>query len=271
MTRFDDVLDILSQSDTRICARDFIKQIKTQRGVSSRSAKKILQTLIDSQALCYHYLYGTTYVEQSFLKPVRVSDHFILTPPEFFNPESDSDDIQIILQQGISFGSGQHSTTRLCLQAIDLCFFQNPGLIRLNPTDSGADIGTGSGVLALAMCLAGLYKCQAHEIDSISINEAKKNITYNFLDTKIHLLSTLFTEDKNKFSIICANLRWPTLKSLSEPIFNSLTPNGVAVLSGVRDWEKNDLITLYSQNGFHLLWQKDEKNWSAFVLIKKSC
>lgn len=270
MTRFDDVLDILSQSDTRICARDFIKKIKTQHGVSSRSAKKILQTLIDSQALCYHYLYGTTYVEQSFLKPVRVSDHFILTPPEFFNPESDSEDIQIILQQGISFGSGQHSTTRLCLQAIDLCFFNAPNL-KLKRADSGADIGTGSGVLALAMCLAGLCKCQAHEIDPISINEAKKNITHNFLDTKIHLLPTLFSEDKNKFSIICANLRWPTLKSLYNPIFNSLTPNGVAVLSGVRSWEKKDLIALYCQQGFYLLWQKDEKNWSAFVLIKKPC
>ncbi|MBU2429928.1 MAG: 50S ribosomal protein L11 methyltransferase [Proteobacteria bacterium] len=206
MTRFEDVLDILSQSDARICARDLVKQIKTQRGVSSRSAKKILQTLIDSQELCYHYLYGTTYIEKSFLRPVRISDHFILTPPEFFNPESDSDDIQIVLQQGISFGSGQHSTTRLCLQAIDLCFFQSPDL-QLDKADSGVDIGTGSGVLAFAMCLAGLCKCQAHEIDPISINEAKKNITHNRLETQIHLLPTPFAEDKNKFSIICANLR----------------------------------------------------------------
>lgn len=269
MTRFDDVLNILVQSDTRICARDFIKKIKVQQSVSTRSAKKILQTLIDNQELYYHYLYGTTYVEKSFLRPVKVSDHFTLTPPEFFN-SSHSDDIQIVLHQGISFGSGQHPTTRLCLQAIDFCFFENPDL-KLAQALSGADIGTGSGVLALAMCHAGLVKCHAHEIDPISINEAKKNIAHNLLENKILLQDTPFKEDKNNFSIICANLRWPTLKSLSNNFYNSLKPDGIAILSGVRLWEKEDLINQYTQKNFKLLWQKDEKNWSAFVLIKKLC
>lgn len=269
MTLFDDVLNILAQSDTRICARDFIKKIKIQQSVSTRSAKKILQTLIDNQEICYHYLYGTTYIEKNFLRPVKISEHFTLTPPEFFNA-AHPDHIQIILQQGISFGSGQHPTTELCLKAIDFCFFENPDF-KLNQAESGADIGTGSGVLALAMCLAGLSECHAHEIDPVSINEARLNIKHNKLENKIHLHSTPFIDLKSNFSLICANLRWPTLKALSDPIYNSLKPKGIAVLSGVRCWEKKDLINLYAQKGFHLLWQKDSKNWSAFVLIKKLC
>ncbi len=135
----------------------------------------------------------------------------------------------------------------------------------------GADIGTGSGVLALAMCLAGLLKCNAHEIDPVSINEAKKNIKLNHLENQIHLTNALFKEDKDTFSIICANLRWPTLKSISSSIYNSLKQDGIAILSGVRPWEKEDLIALFTHIGFVLLWQKDEKGWSAFVLVKKLC
>ncbi len=271
------VLDIVYQSQVKLAPLALIKQIKSRFLVSSVEAKKVVKKLIDDQHLSYHYLYGTTYIEKSFLKPVKVSKHFILKPPGF-QSSFGKKDIELTIETGISFGSGQHPTTQLCLKAIDFWFFEmeifknKKNLVQeLNDTGICADIGTGSGVLAMAMCKAGNFSCNAYEIDPVSINEAKKNIILNKLSKKIKLIDNYFFEQKNTFSIICANLRYPTLQELSGMIFQSLEGNGIAILSGVRVWEKEKLIHNFIEKGFEPVWQEDEKKWSAFVLKKKVC
>ncbi len=285
MTPYDKeiVLDILFQSQDQLTALAYIKQIKKALSVSLIKAKKILKTLIDEQELSYHYLYGTTYVEKSFFKPVKVSNHFILSPRKLnqelsqqtsYEPGQYSDqqkknpEVQIIIEPGISFGSGQHPTTILCLKALDYCLYEKE-LLNLNRLSSAADIGTGSGVLALALCHSGSFLCDAYEIDKVSINEAKKNIESNGLQEKINLVPHSMETRQNQYSIICANLRYPTLKVLSQMIYESLNSDGIVILSGVREWEKEDLISAYEDLGFQLSWQKDKKKWSGFVLVKK--
>jgi len=271
-----DVLNILFQSDVKLTAQTYIKEIKALFSISTFEAKKILQQLIDTQELAYHYLYGSTYVEKSFLRPVSVTKHFILTPPGFQGRPNKNDtgqnsidpnEIELVIDQGISFGSGQHPTTQLCLAAIDFYFFEKQ-MMDSKTSSSGADIGTGSGVLAMAMCLAGLASCKAYEIDPVSINEAKKNIALNHLTKRVKVIEGYMKESKNTFSIISANLRFPSLTLLSDMIYASLIENGIAIISGVREWEKDQFVTLYSEKGFELVWQQDEKNWSGFVLVK---
>ena len=123
-----------------------------------------------------------------------------------------------------------------------------------------------SGVLAIALCLAGIARCKAWEIDSNAVSEAQKNVAANHLSHRICIIKDYMPESLDKFSILCANLRTPTLKQLSGLIQNSLCPNGTIILSGIRQWEKEDLITHYSKIGFTLAWQKDEKNWSGVVM-----
>ena len=265
----ENLLNILFQSDVQLTAQGFIKEIKSRYSLSFHKAKKILQDLVDDQELTYHYLYGSTYVEKSFLKPVRISDHFILKPPGYGSHPA-VNDVEIIIEPGISFGSGQHPTTKLCLNAIDFCFFKNMG-INFKKGDIGADIGTGSGVLSLAMCLGGLTSCMAYEIDPVSIREARKNIELNRLSEKIEVIEDGIHVSGNIFSIISANLRYPTLAELSEIIYSGLLKNGIVILSGFREWEKELVFNVYADKGFDLIWQRDDKKWSCFVLVKKMC
>jgi ribosomal protein L11 methyltransferase len=262
------VLDIVYQSQVKLTPLAFIKQIKSKFLASSSEAKKIIKKLIDDQHISYHYLYGATYIEKSFLKPVKVSNHFILKPPGF-QKSSKKKDIELTIETGISFGSGQHPTTQLCLKAIDFCFFEMGIFNAEQSLKVCADIGTGSGVLAMAVCKAGNFLCNAYEIDPVSINEAKKNIILNNLSEKIKVIDNFFYEQRDTFSIICANLRCPTLKDLSGMIFKSLKETGIAILSGVRVWEKEDLIFNLKENEFEIVWQEDDKKWSGFVLKKK--
>jgi ribosomal protein L11 methyltransferase len=261
----EEILNILYQSDVQLTAREYLKKIKTLYSLPFSEAKKILQGLVDAEELSYHYLYGSTYVEKSFLRPVRISPHFILKPP-WSNDTPAGKHIEIMIEPGISFGSGQHPTTSLCLNAIDFCFFQEK---RISLGDSGADIGTGSGVLAMAMGLSGLSSCMAYEIDPVSIREARRNIELNQLSGKIQVTEDTMKTGENNLSIACANLRYPTLVSLSETLSSNLKENGTAVLSGFRVWEKDLVLNSYAEKGFELIWQKDDKNWSCFVLIKK--
>ncbi|MCK5836173.1 MAG: 50S ribosomal protein L11 methyltransferase [Desulfobacula sp.] len=270
MTPFnrDAVLDILFESEEQLTARAYIHKIARKLSINAGQAKKILTILVNEQELVYQDLYGGTYVTQSFLKPVRVTEHFSLTPPGMESSTVPNDlkiDIKIILNQGISFGSGHHPTTRLCLDAIDTLFFNSPE-IHLNTTLPGADIGTGSGVLAIAICLAGLDKCKAWEIDPNAVSEAKKNVAANDLSHCITIIDDYMPLCEAEFSVICANLRYPTLKQLSNHIQSSLCPKGVIILSGIRQWEKQDLIDHYTGMGFSLIWQKDEKKWSVVIM-----
>ncbi len=246
--------------------RVFIKEIRSKLKVSSSDAKKIINHLITEQELCYHQLYGSTYIEQSFLKPVRVTNHFILSPPGFKKSDKGH---TIIIEPGISFGSGQHPTTKLCLEAIDRCLYKKKMVE--NPLGcTCADVGTGSGVLALALVMAGLGSCRGYEIDPVSVHEARKNVVANGLEQQIDIIEDYMPQSLGAHAVICANLRYPTLKSLSELITTGLVPGGVAILSGLRDWEKKDLIDCYTKKGMTPVWDRDEKHWSAVMLVKGS-
>ncbi len=260
------VLDILYQSEKRLTARAYIKKIALGLSISFLQAKKILKALVNEQELTYQDLYGSTYVTQNFLQPVRVTDHFFLKPLAR-ESQAGPNDIDILIEQGISFGSGHHPTTRLCLEAIDATYLSNPA-IAITPNSMGADIGTGSGVLAIALCLAGMAHCRAWEIDPNAVVEAKENVAVNHLAHRICVIEDYMPVCKQTFSVICANLRYPTLKQLSGLIKTSLGPKGIIILSGVRRWEKEDLIAHYTKIGFRLRWQRDEKNWSGLVMEK---
>ena len=264
----EDVLSVLYESPVKLTAQAFIREIRSRFGVSSRDAKKIINRLVNEQELSYHEMYGATYVEKSFLKPVQVTDHFVLSPPGFATP-GDRGSHTIVIDPGISFGSGQHPTTRICLEAIDCCFYKKR-IINRPASLMGADIGTGSGVLGMGLVLAGIGGCRAYEIDPVSVHEAKKNVAINELDSRMEIINGYISHAQEEYAVICANLRYPTLKKLSRLICSGLIPNGTAILSGFRPWEEAGLMACYRENGLTPVWQKTENNWSGILFIKES-
>ncbi|WDP91132.1 MAG: 50S ribosomal protein L11 methyltransferase [Desulfobacter sp.] len=258
------VLDILFESEARLTARAYIREIASECGLSPREAKKILTTLVNDQTLAYQDLYGSTYVMESFSKPVRITDRFIISPPGTGRTPHGPDDIDITILVGISFGSGHHPTTRLCLEALDRLFYISPGRDAL-PGKNGGDIGTGSGILAIAACKAGMATCRAWEIDANAVSEARQNVAANNLTARIPVIDSLMSPDGLSLGLITANLRFPTLKQIAPLIRAALLPGAAIVLSGIRTWETQDLKTHYQTFGFTPLWEKNKKNWSVVI------
>ncbi|MEA1966622.1 MAG: 50S ribosomal protein L11 methyltransferase [Thermodesulfobacteriota bacterium] len=261
------VLDILSESEIRVTPGVLAKEISKEAGVSLLEARAVIRRLTDQGEISYNYTFGSTYIEFSFARPVRVTDHFVLKPSGTIVTENNKRDIEIIIEPGISFGSGRHPTTRLSLMAIDNAFFKQK-LFTPDKHLKAADIGTGSGVLAIAALKAGATECLAIDTDLNAIAEAEKNITLNKLDHRIRVTGVSIEKRQEKFDLICANLRFPTLKGLL-PLFIDITDkDSVLILSGIRAWETKELVNLCSDRGFTCLWQKDDKQWSGLILQK---
>jgi ribosomal protein L11 methyltransferase len=258
-------LAILNNAETRLTARAYVHEIAEKLQLPVSGARTVLKTLVHNGDVGYQEIYGTTCVIENFQKPVQITDHFVLVPPDFpgFSPPAGGH--AVCLAPGISFGSGHHPTTRLCLAALEHLFYRiRPGMSVLQAP--GADIGTGSGVLAIAMCLAGVSFCLAYDIDPNAVSEAKKNIDTNALSGRIPVLDHPFPKTGPKLGIISANLRAPTLETLAPVFRDRLTPRGFLVLSGIRPWETPDLKDSFSRYRMQPVWEKTEKNWAGMVL-----
>ena len=266
----DDLVDLLAESEENLTARAYIGRIADHLGISTVQSRKILKTLVNTRKVAYQALYGSTYVMESFLKPVRITDRFYIVPPgytlppEMENPAAQGS-LEIRIHQGISFGSGHHPTTRLCLEALEFLFFRGRGIEHL-PGRSAGDVGTGSGVLAIAACLAGMTSCHAWEIDANAVSEARQNAAASGLADRIFVIDDHMPPLDRPLALICANLRYPTLKQLIPLFRRNLLPGGFLVLSGLRSWEQEDLVASFQEQGFSRLWDKTLKRWTGLIL-----
>ncbi len=299
-------LAAISDSKNRLSPGRLVRMIMNRAPVSRAQAKEVIRVLADQGDIVYTNVFGSTYLEPSFLKPVPIAGHYILKPwhsgetrnlPESLN--TDMEKIEIIISPGISFGSGSHPTTRLCLEAMAFLFFRSctsdtgnglahhPDisdewqLITRPPRKSYvADVGTGSGILAIAAVKSGMAGGIAIDTDPNCVSEAGTNVKLNGLHHQILVTDAPLDCHKtfpaqtgpcqNRFSLICANLRYPTLKKMSSTFRDSTEKKAHLILSGVREWESCGLISWYQKKNFYCLWQKNEKNWSGMVFVKQN-
>lgn len=231
--------------------------------IDRKTIKEAIRNLLDEGSLMYVNRLGQTMISTNINRPVRVSDRIWITPPNTNAHAIPNDCIFIRISPGIAFGNGIHPTTKMCLKAVDAIFKPNDKKISMV-----LDIGTGTGILAIAAYLLGAEACIGTDIDVCARTEAKANVAYNDIsEKKIEILNTDIDPFSMKFDLVTANLRYPTLISLSPIITSAINPNGFAILSGMRPEEKKAVFKHYEEK-FQLLQEFNEFGWSAFLLKK---
>jgi ribosomal protein L11 methyltransferase len=260
------ILENVAASPARLTPQHLEKTILETYGLDKIRAKSVLKDLVAHGQLEYTYEFGSTYLVLSFNKPVRISAHVVVRPPGHrYRPAPDEVVIQI--KPGAAFGGGRHPTTRLSVKAIEFLLKKvRPDW--LNANGSVLDIGTGSGILAIAAVCLGVNKGLAIDIDPCAIAEAAENIAINHLEGQLVVSGRQLDTIHRSFSMVVANLRYPSLKKLYPQITEQTDPNGGVVLSGFRLHERNDLIELYTAKHFECIWTADELEWVAVVLKK---
>jgi ribosomal protein L11 methyltransferase len=190
----------------------------------------------------------------------------VLTPPGYpYRPKPE--DVLVQIKPGAAFGIGRHPSTRLAIKGIEFVLLGDQALDK--PKDSTVlDIGTGSGVLILTAVLGGMNEGMGIDIDSCARVEAAANVKINGLEDRIMISGQAMETIDQRFTMVIANLRYPSLIKLFVRLTEVTDKRGILILSGLKNGEVADLLEVYTKTYFECLWTVNELDWGGVVLQK---
>ena len=192
---------------------------------------------------------------RQFFKPRRMGRHFVVRPTwEEFG--AGPGDLEIVLDPGQAFGTGDHPTTRLCLELLENAEVANSDVV---------DIGCGSGILSVAACKLGARSVTAIDIEPISVEVTKENMALN--DVRFEAfegegLSLPSIEDKT-FDVVISNIISAILIRLARDVFAATRPRGRWIVSGIISQNWPDVRRAAEVAGFSLAEEREEDGWVA--------
>ncbi|MCQ8781491.1 50S ribosomal protein L11 methyltransferase [Aurantimonas sp. CSK15Z-1] len=190
------------------------------------------------------------------LKPVRAGRFLVHGAHD--RARVKPNDLSIEIEAGQAFGTGHHETTAGCLEAIDR-------ILSMRMPQNALDLGTGSGVLAIALALRGRVPVLATDIDPVAVRVAQENVRANRVHTLVQTavatgLSAAAIRDQSPYDLIVANILAGPLMRLAPGIARALTRDGDLVLSGILGRQRNAVLAAYRVQGLfhrHTLWRGD--------------
>jgi ribosomal protein L11 methyltransferase len=163
------------------------------------------------------------------------------------------------LTDSAAFGTGLHPTTAMCLEAIEEA---------LQPSTPGAllDVGTGSGVLALAALLTGVPRALGLDVDAEALRAAAENARLNALDQRLQLVRGGPDAVAATWPLVVANLLAAPLVELAPVLVRRVGHRGRLVLSGIPSSVESEVDRAYRRLGMQHVRARSRAGWSALVL-----
>jgi ribosomal protein L11 methyltransferase len=153
----------------------------------------------------------------------------------------------------------------LAIQGIEYVCLTDTNIAN-NTSSIVLDVGTGSGILVVTAVLFGISKGLGIDIDPCARAEAYENIIANGLENRIVISKQSVESIDQMFSLITANLRFPTLKKMAYPFAEMIPPQGFIILSGIKVAEMQSVLEVYTKRFFRRFWSANELGWAAVVL-----
>jgi ribosomal protein L11 methyltransferase len=188
-------------------------------------------------------------------KPLRVGSHFVICPTwETFDPEAQ--DRVIWMDPGRAFGTGHHETTRLCLEWLEDWSHAHPV-----QTSSLLDLGTGSGILAMAGAMLGFGRIVGVDNDGEALEVARENLTVNGLSERIRLMVGSLADFEDVFDVVVANIQAGPLVAMAQPLATRLQPGGMLVLSGILIEQEEHVQSAFQATGLRPVERRADGEW----------
>jgi ribosomal protein L11 methyltransferase len=192
-------------------------------------------------------------------KPIEIGNA-LLIKPSWSRRRPLKKQACVVLDPGLSFGTGQHATTMFCLEQMVRCR-------KVKMPQSFLDIGTGSGILAISAAKLGYSPVCAFDFDPEAVRISRKNAEQNDVGKEVRPvrgdLTQLPLQSKTKFDLICANLIYDLLLSDREKIVNRLARTGSLILAGILETQFAQVKTAYQKMGLELKASKVRKEWQS--------
>jgi ribosomal protein L11 methyltransferase len=189
---------------------------------------------------------------QADLRAVSVGNIVVAPPWDVGRP------MTIVIQPSMGFGTGHHATTRLCLAALQQLELRGR---------SALDVGTGSGVLAIAARLLGASPVVAIDDDPDAIQAARENVDLNRGANVDVRVGDVRTASLPVFDVVLANLTGGLLIQAAGPLQDLAGPAGRVVLSGFMHHEEADVLDAFAQ--FAVVHRAEEEEWVCVTLQRR--
>ncbi len=201
---------------------------------------------------------------EASIEPLQISESLVIAPSwkleeaKVFNPKH-----LIIIDPKMSFGTGHHETTRLCLKLLEDIDCNGKSIL---------DLGSGTGILAMYAMMLGGSHAVAIDTDEWAYHNSKENIERNgYSPDKIEIRLgdlTSATKPEDKFNLLIANIHRNVLLAIENEIATHQESGGTLLLSGILEWDKDDIVAAYEKAGYTLKRTMQENEWIGLELIR---
>jgi ribosomal protein L11 methyltransferase len=193
-------------------------------------------------------------------KPTKISNRIVICPTWETYTKKD-DEIIVNIDPGNAFGTGTHATTQLCVKACEKYMQQNSTI---------ADIGCGSGILAICAKKLGATKADAVDTDETAVETAKINAKINNENDINFQTATSDVLNSEQYDFVFANILHNVLADIMPDLKRIMKKGAKIVLSGILDGKEDVVIKAIEQNNMKIIEETRQTEWIAFIVEKEN-
>lgn len=189
----------------------------------------------------------------------RIGDRVVIRPP-WLEYEPMGDEVVVVLDPGMAFGTGLHPSTRLTVLGVE-------EVISLG--DTVLDVGTGSGILAIAALKLGASHVDAVDVETVAVRATQENAERNGVSDRLDVrLGSVGSGEpfQGTYDVVLANIIARILIELSDAIVAATKPGGAIVLAGIILEREAEVIAAFEQRGARVANRRQHDDWVSLVL-----
>ncbi|MDD3336509.1 MAG: 50S ribosomal protein L11 methyltransferase [Eubacteriales bacterium] len=257
---------MLEQMPEDVLVKAWFEQNQHTHDVLSR----VRQTLQELKQADYGLDFGTLSMDmenvkdedwaenwKKYYKPFRIGSHLVVKPTwEAYSAREG--DLVIELDPGMAFGTGTHETTNMCMQLLEKHLTDGVRVM---------DVGTGSGILAIAAAKLGAKDILAIDIDPDAVKVAKENVTLNRVGEQVRVVvGDLVKSEAMPCELAVANIVADAICMLAGPMTRHLLHNGLLICSGIIREREQDVLDATKAAGYTVVDRIEKGEWVALCL-----
>lgn len=196
---------------------------------------------------------------KKYYHPIKTGKRIVIVPV-WEEYEKTENELVVLMDPGMAFGTGTHETTRLCASLLEKYIKEN---------DTMLDVGCGSGILAICAAKLGASSCFACDIDENAVRIANENAVLNETPCVKAVKSDLLKQvEGSGYNVCCANIVADVIIRMAPDIADFIDDDGILIVSGIITERKDETVEALIKNGWTLIDSMEERGWFAGVLKK---